>query len=130
MPRLLPVKLRVALADDDRSGCHATRGALEDLGALVTEVTNGAELRRILTGERFDVIVTDLVMPRVTGIGMLLEARARGILTPAVVLCREPDRARSLIPPRETIIVVEKPCLVGTLRHAVLASLRPPSARP
>jgi len=69
-PALNPARRRVLVIDDEAAiGCVLSRG----LGRVhdVTSLTSGKEaLRRIAAGQRFDAIITDLMMPDVTGMAI------------------------------------------------------------
>lgn len=61
---------RVLLVDDDAAMGRAMRRALSDRHDLVI-LTNATEaLARVTAGERFDVVLSDVMMPEVTGVQM------------------------------------------------------------
>jgi len=62
-----PQGLRVLVVDDEPHILHYMRAALEDWGHSVTVASDGREAMHIITNESFDVIITDLRMPRVGG---------------------------------------------------------------
>ena len=66
-------KLRVLAVDDDRLVLFNTTAMLEDLGHSVMEAGSGDEALELLRQHRFDLVITDQSMPRMTGI-QLIEA--------------------------------------------------------
>jgi PAS domain S-box-containing protein len=71
-PTTVPVEpqqrqLRVLAVDDDYLVLMNTTSMLEDLGHEVVEATSGAEALSRLEEARFDLIITDHAMPRMTG---------------------------------------------------------------
>jgi DNA-binding NarL/FixJ family response regulator len=80
--------LRIALADDQALVRKGLRAVLEALGGLdvVIEAEDGAALLAALRQTRVDVIVSDIRMPRHSGIEVVKALRAAGDYTPVVLL--------------------------------------------
>ena len=87
--------LRLALADDQALVRRGLRALLEDLGGLevVIEAEDGAILLAALQQTRVDVLVSDVRMPRHSGIEVVRALRARGDYTPAILLTTFDDAA-------------------------------------
>jgi signal transduction histidine kinase/CheY-like chemotaxis protein len=68
---------RILLVEDDPRVRTATVGALEDLGYDPVSCSGGAEAMRLFAGEDFDLIISDVVMPEMTGPELIRELRAR-----------------------------------------------------
>ncbi len=75
-----PPSGRVLVVDDELPLMGALRDTLRDEGYRVTGATSGARALVALRAEKFDLILTDLVMPGMDGIG-LVQGRSRS--TPA-----------------------------------------------
>lgn len=94
--------LRALVADDDAEMLSLVGNAVRSFGADVVAVTSGGELLEKLAEEGpFDVIVTDISMPWMTGMHVLQSARTAGLPVPAVVITalRDPtlpDQVKSL----------------------------------
>jgi GAF domain-containing protein/CheY-like chemotaxis protein len=76
------------LVDDDEVGRHGVRQALESIGWQVTETENGQAAIDSLLALRPDVIILDLMMPKMDGFEFLAELRGRTVWQdiPVVVL--------------------------------------------
>jgi two-component system response regulator QseB len=75
------------VADDDLALLRAISESLEASGATVTRASNGAELIEALGGEGpFDLIVTDVAMPWMTGLQAMHSTRYAGLSTPVIVI--------------------------------------------
>lgn len=74
------------VADDDLALLRAISESLEASGATVTRACNGAELIEALGGEPFDLIVTDVAMPWMTGLQVMHSTRYAGLSTPVIVI--------------------------------------------
>lgn len=62
------VTARILVVDDDAGVRQVLRSMLESAGFTVGVAGNGREALEIMSAERYDVIITDLVMPEQEGI--------------------------------------------------------------
>ena len=93
-----PRPLRLALADDQalvRSGLKALLSGFPNL-AVALEAADGEALLAALADTPVDVILSDIRMPGVDGFGLVTALRARGDLTPVVLLTTFDDDALPL----------------------------------
>lgn len=85
-------RAEVLLVDDDDVVCGALSKMLERDGFLVESVRSGdAGLSLLRGGRRFDVIVTDMLMPGTNGIDLLRLIREVDLDVPVVVLTGSPS---------------------------------------
>ena len=66
--------IRILLAEDDRVMREYLTRALERSGYAVTAVDRGTEALPLLETERFDLLLTDIVMPEMDGIELARRA--------------------------------------------------------
>lgn len=80
--------IRIALADDQALVRAGLRALIERLGGIeiAFEVDDGAGLLAQLADTPVDVVLSDIRMPGVDGIGALTALRARGDTTPVLLL--------------------------------------------
>lgn len=80
--------LRIALADDQALVRGGLRALLESLGGVevAVEAEDGAALLAALQRRRVDAILSDIRMPRHSGIEVVRALRARGDYTPVLLL--------------------------------------------
>ena len=77
----------VLVVDDDPTQRRLIQAVLDRDGFQVVHAENGQQaLDRLISGGGADVVLLDLVMPGLSGIDTLKEARAQGVRTPVVVL--------------------------------------------
>jgi CheY-like chemotaxis protein len=91
--------VRVLVVDDEPDGLEVMERILEDRGVDVTAVRGTDEALATLATEQFDVVLSDIGMPKRDGYELIAEVRKRGISTPAVAVtafARSEDRARAL----------------------------------
>jgi len=77
---------RILIADDDRKLRRTLQIMMERLGFESVGAENGEEALKHLRTERFDVVLTDLKMPGMSGIDLLEEIRSYDQQTPVIVL--------------------------------------------
>ena len=75
----------ILLVDDNKDGLVVRRSLLEELGYRVEICPNAEEALKLFTASRFDLVVTDYKMPRMTGPELIerirkLDPEARVIL--------------------------------------------------
>jgi CheY-like chemotaxis protein len=71
--------LAILLADDDEDVRVLFETALKRRGHRVVTAATGREALALLATEKFDVLVTDIVMPEVDGLDLIKAARKLGI---------------------------------------------------
>lgn len=83
----------ILTVDDSSSLRMAVRIALTGAGYTVTEANDGMEGLTKAGAQRFDMIITDLNMPRMDGLTMIREIRKSGKQTgvPIIFLTTESD---------------------------------------
>lgn len=79
---------RVLVVEDDDTIRHVLVIALQDEGYEVRQAVNGQVALDMLSGEGCDLIVLDLMLPVLDGLGFLDQAQRRGLTDgiPVVVL--------------------------------------------
>lgn len=92
---------KILIIEDERPLARALELKLTHVGFETKTAVNGEEGLAILQEESFDLILTDLVMPKVDGFAVLTALRERGNTTPVIVLtnlsqAEDESRARTL----------------------------------
>jgi len=92
----VPLNARVLVADDDPELLDVVAEGLRHLGADVIRANNGAELiDRLAENGPFDLVVTDIAMPWMTGLRAIHAARTAGVGTPVIVMTALRDKELS-----------------------------------
>ena len=122
---------RVLVAEDDSAMRELLMLVLTERGYEVDSVSSGSEMIRLLSesnqggslAERFDLIITDVRMPGVSGLDAVDQLRRGGNRTPVIVVTAFPhDGTRSRAQRLETCLLA-KPFDLDALRYAVHAAL-------
>jgi len=77
---------RILVVDDEVSTLTLFQRILEKEGYAVVCVTSGEEALQQLKTQRFDLAISDLRMPGLTGIELVREAKALNPSLPCIVL--------------------------------------------
>ncbi|MDD4901998.1 MAG: response regulator [Patescibacteria group bacterium] len=90
---------KILIVEDERLITKPLAKKLQFAGFEVKAAYDGEEALAVLETEKFDLILLDLLMPRVDGFDVLTELKKRGDLTPVIVatnLNQEKDVSRVL----------------------------------
>jgi two-component system KDP operon response regulator KdpE len=74
---LEPSSKWILVVDDDADTCTMIQEVLSDEGYTVEWCLSGEEARDLLGQDRFDLVLADIKMPRISGIELLQEVRER-----------------------------------------------------
>ena len=85
MNRNMETRISILLAEDDRMSAEATRELLEAKGWEVEWVNDGRKALTLFQRRKPDLVLLDLQMPKVDGIGVIRQMRAADGQTPIVL---------------------------------------------
>jgi two-component system OmpR family response regulator/two-component system response regulator QseB len=123
--------MRILLAEDDRLLGEGLRAGLAQGGFAVDWVADGAQAQTALATHRYDAVVLDLGLPRVEGMEVLKQLRARGDATPVLILtARDAIDARIAGLDAGADDYLAKPFDLGELQARLRALLRRAQGEP
>ena len=76
----------ILICDDEIDIVNALKIYLSNPNYIIHEAYNGYEAVEKVRSEKIDLVLLDIMMPGITGIGVLKEMRNRGIETPVLLL--------------------------------------------
>ncbi|MDH4554398.1 response regulator transcription factor [Pseudomonas sp. BN417] len=123
--------MRLLLVEDDNALGAGVRSGLRQEGYTIDWLTDGASALHALQNEDFDLAILDLGLPRLDGIQVLQQLRARGSTLPVLVLTARDateDRIRGLDAGADDYLV--KPFDLNELKARLRALLRRSAGRP
>ncbi len=125
-----PPNVSVLLVEDDRPLGEATQMILKQYGYKILWVTDGAMALDAIADKKFDVIILDLGLPRVSGLDVLTTLRSNNMDVPVILLTALgtlQDRIRGLDAGADDYLI--KPFDVDELIARIRALLRRTSER-
>jgi signal transduction histidine kinase/CheY-like chemotaxis protein len=126
MPEL-PNGLRVLLVEDNPQVREFAEGLLADLGCEVVSTETGEEALDYLSDSKVDLVVTDVVMPGMSGVEL---ARLIGEAHPHVPLLLATGYSDEIVKRGSEFIVLAKPFGAADLSRAMAAVLDGASRQP
>jgi CheY-like chemotaxis protein len=116
---------RLLVVDNDQRTARKLASMLEEDGFVVEVLRDGRDaIERLDSGPAPDVIITDLIMPRASGIAVLGEARRRWKDIPVVFVTGHPELlARPAVPISPAPVVLTKPMSYADLSMTLQALL-------
>lgn len=115
----------ILLVDDSMFLRKRLRQALQDEGYRLVEADNGQAALSAIEQQNFDCVLTDLVMPRMDGFGLLAEIRKRGLPVPVVVITADIQKTtRDRCVELGASAFLQKPVDPGSLRSTISAMMQ------
>lgn len=116
---------KVLLVDDNASSREVLSSALKSAELSITEAYNGKEATKKLEEESFDLIISDEVMPRMSGLDLFSYCRNKNIDIPFILMTGLRLQELSLPPElKDKITVVEKPFQLPELKISIMELLK------
>ncbi len=115
---------RILVVDDDADTCTLITDILEDEGYRVHPCLSGERALELLRQESFDLILSDIRMPRVTGIDLLLQVRRMKLTTDVILITAYASLETAIQALRgEAFDYLTKPFALTELRETVRRAL-------
>jgi len=112
--------VRIMIIEDDEEMRSLLKDFFEEEGFETDSVSNGVDALRMLSKDHFDLVITDIRMPGLTGLDILPRIRRLKPETPIIVMTAygsDDVRRRSL--ERGATIYLEKPIHLSKLRTVI-----------
>ncbi len=112
---------RILVVDDDPRQRSILAEMVGSLGFTATTAADGVDAMNMQAESPADVIITDLIMPRMDGFELLRTLEARGDRTPTIVLTGfgSIEKAISVVHDLKAFWFLEKPVQPGILRALI-----------
>ena len=78
--------MRILLVEDELKTLLSLRQGMEEQGWTVNTATEGDSGLRLASNDDYDVIVSDITLPGISGLELCKQLRGRGIYTPLLLL--------------------------------------------
>lgn len=77
---------KILVVEDEKPIAKALQLKLNNSGYEASVAGDGQEALQILSGDTYDLVLLDLVMPRLDGFGFLTQAKEQGLTIPPVIV--------------------------------------------
>ncbi len=91
------MKAKILLAEDDANIRHGLVATLESEGYAVTSAVDGAQVLRLFSQEKFDLVLLDVMMPKASGYDVCRELRAKGARVPVLFLTAKGEEVDKVV---------------------------------
>lgn len=105
----------ILLVEDDPDVRKMMVEHLKVLGYRVIEASDGMEGLRRLESEQYDLVITDIVMPFVSGVGVVLTVKTRYPKIPVIAITGQGKVCESMAAECRSDLVLEKPMEMADL---------------
>ena len=123
--------MRILLIEDDKRVSDFVAKGLRQEGYAVDHAANGEDGLHLATTEPYDVMIVDIMLPKLDGISLTERLRREGVLTPILFLSARgsvEDRVRGLQAGGDDYLI--KPFAFAELLARIQALIRRASAAP
>ena len=93
----MPTKAHLLIVDDEANTLASLSRAFRLAGHEATVCDNAAKAFELAKAEKFDVILSDVVMPGKDGLALLEELKAQGVTAPVVMMSGQADIDRKSV---------------------------------
>ena len=110
---------RVLVIDDEQEILTTITNFLKGLGYDVVSASNGLDgIRQVASGD-FDLVITDIVMPYVSGIGIVSMVKKKQENVPVIVMTGYGEEPEKIAQEKAADIVLRKPFTMATLKDHI-----------
>jgi DNA-binding response OmpR family regulator len=115
---------RILMIEDDREIASTLRSVLEGAGYEVTHAQNGIEGERLITEDRPDLIITDMMMPKLGGFPVLEFLKTIDNPPPVIMMtANEGGRHKAYAEMLGVVDYLRKPFAMDVLLESVAKAL-------
>jgi CheY-like chemotaxis protein len=119
MLRALMVKKKILIIEDDEHVLSMMKNYFEFLGYEVVTATNGMEGLKIAESETYHLIITDIVMPYVSGLGIISVIKEKYPAIPVIAITAYGESPEKLAAERQADVILRKPFEMDKLKSHV-----------
>lgn len=102
-------QMKVLLVEDDSMLQEVLKETLEGFGCAVMCSDNGYEAIKLIKKEQFDVIISDIKMPKMDGISLLETLKSMNVTVPVVMMTGYSQYNDQQVEYAGGVVLLEKP---------------------
>ena len=115
---------RILVVDNDNKLLSIIQEYLELCHYQVTTAATGLDALRLLRSENYDVLLTDIVMPDISGLGLIEISRKEFPELPVIAMTGYSKQVKDLTTERSPNYYLEKPFNLAELSKAIESVLQ------
>jgi DNA-binding response OmpR family regulator len=120
------MRKNILVAEDDRNIAKLIKEIIERRGNSAVIALDGDEAFKVFNNIKFDLIITDLKMPKIDGMDLIKMVRERNKEIPIIIITAfGSDRNRALAENFGVTKILSKPCSIVEITQAIETSLVP-----
>jgi len=124
------ISKKILLVDDEAGIRSLLFEALSEKGFEVTLAKDGKDSLDQMKNDHFDLLITDMHMPRLDGVGLLKEMKKSGRKEKVIIMTGRPEDVtlrKKDVPP--VLTQLHKPFQIGSLLDVVSSALAEPAKK-
>ena len=107
------------IVEDDNQVLSMMKNYFEYLGYKILTASNGMEGLKMVASESYDLVITDIVMPYVSGVGILTVIKEKTPNIPVIAITAYGKNPERLAAERQADVVLRKPFEMEKLKDRV-----------
>ena len=113
------MKKTLFIIEDDRHVLSMMKNYFEYLGYNIETALDGMEGLKMLKSERYDLVITDIVMPYVSGLGIISLIKEKSPDLPVIAITAYGENPEKLAAEKQADVVLRKPFDMAKLKEHV-----------
>jgi len=107
------------IVEDDEQVLSMMRNYFEYLGYKIITASNGMEGLKMVSSEKYDLVITDIVMPYVSGVGIITVIKEKMPKVPVIAITAYGKNPERLAAEKQADVVLRKPFEMEKLKDHV-----------
>ena len=118
------MRKNILVAEDDRNIAKLIKEIIERRGNSAVIALDGDEAFKVFNSVKFDLLITDLKMPKIDGMNLIKMVRERNKIIPIIIITAYgSDKNRVLAENFGVTRILSKPCSIVEITQAIETSL-------
>lgn len=117
------MKKTLFIIEDDNHVLSMLKNYFEYLGYAVITASNGMDGLKMIRSKHYDLVITDIVMPYVSGVGIISVIKEKSPDLPIIAITAYGENPERLAAEKQADVVLRKPFEVEKLKDHVVKLL-------
>jgi len=123
------MKTKILIIEDDKHVLSMMKNYFEYLGYTVITASDGMEGLKIAESEKYHVMITDIVMPYVSGLGIISVIKEKFPKRPVIAITAYGESPEKLAAERRADVILRKPFEMDKLKNHVEKLVKPEKSK-